>query len=149
MPNKLRIHATLLIKGLLKRKDDQHFVNAFLHPTQSCMLPGPQLRTYEPNHRNTRAPKMLGQPEVYVGKINKHRDVGSLVPNTRNELPIAPVNMRNVPKNLGQPHNRNVLSIDNPLLASLCHLASAQSCKACFRQSLAKRGDQRGAVVVS
>src|ERR1700719_3611719 len=73
-------------KRFLKREDTEKAVDIPAHGAHSPLPPCPGLRSDQIDYRHTWAAKLLGQPQMKIGRIGEHRDVRPLLRNRTDQL---------------------------------------------------------------
>ena len=154
MAHKLSLNALLAIERLLEGKDHQHLVDVLPHQFDAVLLPGPQLRADEVDHRNAQPVQLPGQPEVNLGKINEHGHAGPPIANGLLQPRILAPDTRQMANHFGQPHDRHVFRADDALdpgsgHALAAHAEEAGGLAGCGKLLLERVGQHRSVVLAA
>src|SRR6516162_9629228 len=152
MAHKLGFDPMFCVELLLERENHQHFIYKFADEPNARLSPGPKLRADVVHDRNTSSLQLPRQPEVEIGKVNQHGDLGPAAVHRSHHLAKQSINARQMSHHLRKANNRDLMSIDNQIASSLSHRLAAHSEElstarlATLAQLLAKSFDQASAI---
>ena len=149
MPDKLSFDAPVAVKLLLEGKDSQHAIHVALDAADAILLPRPQLRAHEVDHRHAQGLQPPGQREIHVRKIDQNSSVGLFLRDRGAQPAIFAINARHVADDLGDSHDRHVFGAHNGSKAESLHAATAQAEELRVRQEPAQGGDNQGPIVLA
>jgi len=145
----LGVDAALAVELFFEGEDDEHLVDALLHPAEAAALPRPELGRDEPDDGDAGAGEVFGEAEVDVGEVDEDGDVGAVALDAGDEFPVAGVDAGDVAEDFGDAHDGNVFGADDAGLAGLLHVRAAEAGEGGVGQARAQGVDEGGAVVVA
>jgi hypothetical protein len=69
--------------------------------------------------------QVFGKAEVHIREVDQDGDIGTLLPDARNQLSVAGVDAGDMAKDFGNAHNGNIFGADDAVLPGGFHLRSA------------------------
>ncbi len=119
MPHPFHRHASLLVDRRLEGKDDEDPIGNPLHRLHPPGAPGPQLRTDVVDDGNAERPDGGGQPEVEVGEVDGHEDIGTPDAGGVDEPAVHRVRPRQHLQRLGQAGDGEAAIVADEIAAGL------------------------------
>ena len=128
-------HPLAMKKRRLEWKDTKQLVNDLLHRLNAALPPRPHLRRHQIRHRNPPLLRLRRHPEVEVGAVGQYRQLRPPLLHGPYQLPVLPVNPREVLQHFHQPHHGQTLRLDNRLDPHCPHSRPRASKKPRLRQA--------------
>lgn len=92
---------------------------------------------------------MFGEPEVDIGEVDEHGDIGPLALDGADQLAVLAIDERRVAQHLGDAHVRDIFGADDALLTGRLHLRAAETRELRVGELLPECGDDGCAVGVA
>src|SRR6185437_5947511 len=127
MPNKLRPHPPVTPEIHFKGEDGKSLAHILADDTGPPRPPGPELRRYVVEHRNTTAMQGTSHTKVESGGIYDHAHVRPALGDGTPQTPQTRVNPWQVAQNLGDSHHGNVLRVHHRVAAGRPHALSPEA----------------------
>src|ERR1700686_3037741 len=125
MADERRVHATLAIKLLLKRKNHQSLVDVVAQQAHASLSPSPELRRHIIDRRNPALFHLARDTPVERRRIDNDGEVRLALVRFFNQMPIEPENLWQMAKNLGDANDRKILGVDDSLASGSPHALPA------------------------
>src|SRR5271163_3551690 len=97
------------VEILLKGENHQHASDIAFHSAYPPLFPGPQLRTYEVDHRYVQTAQLGSQTQVYVGEVDQDCQVGTFRAQAGFQPSVLAVDMGHVQDHFRYAHDGNIL----------------------------------------
>ena len=127
MTDPVHRHVRALVDRLLELEDDQHAIGDLPHRLHAPGTPGPQLRADVVDDRDAEASDRARQPEVEVGKVDRHEHVGAPFGGVADEPPIHRVGLRQDARDLQQTRHRDAAEVADERRAGLLKAIAAEA----------------------
>src|SRR5271155_5710587 len=115
------------VEILLKGENHQHAGDITLDSSYPPLFPGPQLRTYEVDHRYVQTAQLGSQTQVYVREVNQDGKVGTFHAQAGFQPSVLAVNMGHVQDHFRYAHDGDIFSADHAAQSGGRHAGAAEA----------------------
>src|SRR6202162_3104067 len=127
MAHESRVHATLAIKLLLKRKNHQSLVDVVAQQAHASLSPSPELRRHIIDRRNAALFHLARDTPVERRGINNDGEVRLAFVRFFKQMPIESENLWQMAENLSDADDRKILGVDDSVADGGAHTISAHA----------------------
>src|SRR5712691_4793663 len=121
MPDENSIHSPVPVKLFFKRKNYQRLIDVVTQQPHPPLPPRPKLRRNVVDHGNAALLHLPRHPPVKRGRVDDDGEIGLAPLSLGDQMPVQPVDLRQVAENLSDAYHREVFRIDNRIAASSAH----------------------------
>src|ERR1700744_4617230 len=149
MTDKVRGDPVRAVEILLEGENYQHARYIAFHSPYPPLLPRPQLRAYEVDHRYLQTPQFGRQTQVYIGEVDQDGEIGAFRAQAGLQLSVLTVDVGHVPNHFRDSHDGNIFGADDPAQSGGRHAGAAEAKKISLRGQAGDFRHQQCAVMLA